>query len=155
MSRSSQKVYVPRISVRMVCDSPNYLETASPLLAPNVVTEFVAPMFEGMDREAVIVISVNSNNVPLYYEQIAIGSSNACLIDMKSIFKHILLTGGTGVMLVHNHPSQRAVPSIEDDMVTVKLKNAAEILDIILVDHIIYCSPSVYYSYAENGWNDI
>jgi DNA repair protein RadC len=56
----------------------------------------------------------------------------------------------TAIIVAHNHPSGRLDPSSEDREITRKLKEAADILGIALLDHIIFSSRG-YYSFVEHG----
>ena len=55
-----------------------------------------------------------------------------------------------GIIVAHNHPSGNLRPSAEDDRLTKRIKDAAALLDIKLLDHLIIGSGG-YYSYADEG----
>jgi DNA repair protein RadC len=55
-----------------------------------------------------------------------------------------------GMILVHNHPSGNLTPSAQDDSITQRIKKAAELLDMRVLDHIIV-STEGYYSYNDNS----
>ena len=74
----------------------------------------------------------------------------ARFIDKKLILATALKCGANGIILSHNHPSGSLQPSNEDTNITQKLKEACKILDLDLLDHIIYTTNG-YYSYADNG----
>jgi DNA repair protein RadC len=63
-----------------------------------------------------------------------------------------LKTLATGLILAHNHPSGNLKPSEADKQITSKIKQAAKLLDIELMDHIIISSEG-YYSFADDGIN--
>ncbi|EHO11891.1 hypothetical protein HMPREF9712_00138 [Myroides odoratimimus CCUG 10230] len=66
------------------------------------------------------------------------------------IFAALLKVKATAFILVHNHPSGKLQPSDADRQITQKIKQASQILDIALLDHLIITSES-YYSFADEG----
>ena len=65
------------------------------------------------------------------------------------MYQRALLIGATGIFVVHNHPSGRAVPSEEDRIVTEKLQSAGEAIGIRLIDHVII--GDYFYSFHKEG----
>ena len=61
-----------------------------------------------------------------------------------------ILGNASGIILTHNHPSGNLQPSKQDDVLTEKLRDAAKLFDIRLLDHIII-SDCGYYSYLDEG----
>ena len=78
------------------------------------------------------------------------GGTTATIVDVKLILKPALMQLATAIILCHNHPSNTARPSPEDDKLTQKIKNAAELLDIKVLDHIIVCEDQ-FFSYSDSG----
>ena len=101
-----------------------------------------------MPRECMIVCSVDTKCKPTIIEHVSVGTANSALVDMKSIFMSALLSNADGVFIFHNHPSGSAEPSIQDNLITNKIREAGNLLDIKLLDHIIV-GDSEYYSYDE------
>ena len=61
-----------------------------------------------------------------------------------------LLTNATAMVLAHNHPSGSTRPSREDDKITNQVVKAGQLLNIQVVDHIIYTREQ-FYSYNDEG----
>ncbi|MBW7951310.1 MAG: JAB domain-containing protein, partial [Chitinophagaceae bacterium] len=72
------------------------------------------------------------------------------LVDTRIILKNALSYGATNIILCHNHPSGNLKPSDADKKITNKIKQAATLLDIHLLDHIIV-SDEGYFSFADDG----
>jgi DNA repair proteins len=70
--------------------------------------------------------------------------------DPRVIIKHALENNATSIILAHNHPSGILKPSKNDIEVTAKIKNAATLLDISIIDHIIVSNEG-YFSFADDG----
>ncbi len=81
---------------------------------------------------------------------LSIGSMTASLVDPKLIYRHSLLLKAPRLILAHNHPSGSEKPSEVDVKVTTQLVQAAQIMGIELVDHLIV-GENQYYSFREAG----
>lgn len=92
---------------------------------------------EKLTEEVTILIILNTKNQIISYSEIAQGGANYCTIDIKSIFKRVLLCNGTKFILVHNHPSGIADASKKDKSITKKIQEASKLMDIEFVDHIV------------------
>ncbi len=71
-------------------------------------------------------------------------------MDNRIILAVALKCNATGIVIVHNHPSGNLKPSEQDKNITDKLRKACEILDIVLLDHLII-SKNSYYSFSDEG----
>jgi DNA repair protein RadC len=67
-----------------------------------------------------------------------------------TILQGALLTNAVAIILAHNHPSGNVKPSTEDINTTAKITKAAKLLDISVLDHIIYTRENCY-SFADDG----
>lgn len=83
---------------------------------------------------------------------VAIGTVSASLIHPREVFREACLRSAAGVILAHNHPSGDPTPSADDRAVTKRIRQAGEILEIELVDHLVV-SRNGYVSLREvMGW---
>lgn len=76
------------------------------------------------------------------------GGMSATIVDLRKVFKKGLDLAAVNVIICHNHPSGSRLPSASDTILTKKVKDAGEIMDIGLLDHIILTVDS-YYSFAD------
>ncbi len=104
----------------------------------------------GLHESFKIVLLNNSNKVKGIY-QLSQGGITATLIDLRILFGVVLKTVSTGIILCHNHPSAKLKPSIQDIEITNKIKKAAALFDIKLLDHLILSPDGKYYSFSDNG----
>ena len=100
--------------------------------------------------ESFFILLLNRNNETIGYAKISQGGTAGTVVDTKIIAKYAVDSLAHGVILAHNHPSGNKQPSTEDVSITNKVKKALELLDIIVLDHIIMTS-SEYYSMQDNG----
>lgn len=101
-----------------------------------------------MAEEYCYMIALNSSCRPLGVFLISKGTVNASLITPRELYIRALLAGAVQIVLCHNHPSGNAVPSRQDMEITQKIKEAGELINISLADHIIIGSDS-YLSFKE------
>jgi DNA repair protein RadC len=93
---------------------------------------------------------LNQSNKVLHHEIVSEGGITGTIADPRIIFKNALANNATSIVLSHNHPSGNLKPSRQDELLTEKLKQAAQFLDIKVLDHIIV-SEEGYFSFAEEG----
>jgi DNA repair protein RadC len=104
------------------------------------------------DKEHFWAIFVNAQNRYLLHTLVSTGTQSATLVHPREVLGPALREGASGVILVHNHPSGDANPSREDLRLTRQLVDAAALLDLRLLDHVIIGNGSgVWVSMAERG----
>jgi len=107
------------------------------------------------DKEHLVAILVNAKMRPVGYHVIAIGSLNECIAHPREILRPAIVVAAYAFVLTHNHPSGDPAPSQADQRLTRKLHDAAELLEIRLLDHVIVGDAAVgsraYYSFREAG----
>ena len=106
------------------------------------------PVLGDLRHEEAWVLLLDKKNKIIKKVLIHRGNINNTFIDIKLILKEAIENMASGIILCHNHPDNDATPSIDDDSITFKLKEAATLMDILLQDHIIVCD-SDYYSYKD------
>ncbi len=101
-------------------------------------------------REAMVILFLNNANRTLGFSIASIGGLTGTLVDVRLVLRDALLTQSTGLILIHNHPSGTLKPSQSDINITNKVKKAAELMDIKVLDHLILTEDD-YYSFADDG----
>ena len=112
------------------------------------VFELIQPIIGELFHEEFWVIYLNSSNKVLMKSFLSKGGITSTSVDLRLILKSALQIGAVGLVLAHNHPSGALRPSGADKNITKKIKQAAEILDIKVVDHLIITENS-YFSFAD------
>lgn len=97
-----------------------------------------------------VVLLNNGNKVKGIYE-VSKGGITGTLVDLRILFAVILKTLAVGVILAHNHPSGNLKASSADRELTKKIREAAKLFDVQVLDHIILAPDGEYYSFADNG----
>ena len=88
-------------------------------------------------KEVVKVIMINNKNIVQKVVDVAMGGGNFSNVDIRYILSETVKKNIPKIILAHNHPSGDPTPSLKDIEVTEKLKKAAKILNIELLDHIV------------------
>lgn len=82
--------------------------------------------------------------------EISSGGMNACLVDPKIVFATALKAKATRLILAHNHPTGVLKPSEADILLTRRMVQAGQLLDLPVLDHVIV-TPDGYYSFSDHG----
>jgi hypothetical protein len=96
------------------------------------------------------VLFLNKGNKVLGVLELSSGGVTGTVADPKLVFAAALKANAVHLMLAHNHPSGNLKPSHADEALTNKFKEAARLLDMTVLDHIILTSES-YFSFADEG----
>lgn len=101
--------------------------------------------------ESFIVLGFARNNALLGFYKISQGGITGTVVDPRVILQFALLSNSVNLVICHNHPSGQVKPSHADEMLTNKIKQAAELMDIKILDHIILGAEDAFYSFADEG----
>lgn len=93
-------------------------------------------------------VFLNQSNKGIHISQLTQGGINQSIVDIRIVFKTALEHFATGIIISHNHPSGNVKPSAEDISVTKKIKEAGNLMNIQLLDHLIITQNS-YLSFAD------
>ncbi|RAR74289.1 RadC family protein [Flavobacterium aciduliphilum] len=114
------------------------------------VFEIMQPIIGELPHEEFWVLYLNNSNKVLYKAQISKGGLTGTVVDSRLIFKTALEYNATSLILAHNHPSGKLVPSEADIAVTKKIKEAGKQLEIQVLDHVIV-TETAHYSFNDAG----
>ena len=82
--------------------------------------------------------------------KISQGGTASATVESKLILRAAIQSLASAIILCHNHPSGTCKPSREDMSITRRIKDAAQLVEVSVVDHVIICDKK-YYSFADNG----
>lgn len=118
------------------------------LSSPDMAVDFIKTKFGYSCTESFMVIFLNTKNRIIKQKILFQGTVDQAAVYPREIIKSALELGSSGIIIAHNHPSGNCNPSDEDKKITKQIKNAAEIMNIRLLDHIIV-GRNKYFSFAE------
>lgn len=105
--------------------------------SPRDVANLLGEELRYEKREILKVLILNTKNIVQKIEDIAIGGNFSINIEPKDIFKEAIKMEMPKIIVVHNHPSGNATPSISDIEITNTMSKCAKLLGIQLLDHIV------------------
>ena len=114
------------------------------------VAGFLQAKLQDEQREVFAVLFLNRANKVNHFEIISEGGITGTVADPRVILKKALEESAVNLILCHNHPSGSLKPSRADEQLTTKIRDAAKLLDIQVLDHIIV-SERGYFSFADEG----
>ena len=131
-------------------------KSLAPLLdTPERVFDAFGKEFMALRQESLRVLLLDARLRLIRAEEITRGSVSECMAHPREIFRQAMIHSAYAVVVLHNHPSGDPAPSAADIRITRSLREAASLLQINLIDHIILGSPDggrvPYYSFKEAG----
>jgi len=127
------------------------LSTGKPILTDTKAAAlYIQPLLADYTHEVFGVLYLDQANHLKHFEQVSKGGITATYVDPRLIFKIALREEAVSLIVCHNHPSGNLRPSRADEILTNRIKEGANYLDIKLLDHIIV-GPHGYFSFAGEG----
>lgn len=114
------------------------------------VVDYIEPYLLDLSHEEFWVLCLNRSNEVIKAEQISRGGVSGTIVDPKIVFKKVLDVSASSLIMSHNHPSGNLSPSKADLDITNKMKDAGKVLDLPVLDHVIFTNNG-YYSFADEG----
>jgi DNA repair protein RadC len=110
------------------------------------------------DKEHAVTILLDARLRPIGHNLVSIGSVSEAIVQPREVFRPAIVSAAYAIVLLHNHPSGDPSPSQADYRVTRRIKEAADIMGIALIDHIIVGDERMrqndapgYFSFKESG----
>jgi DNA repair protein RadC len=140
----------PRYRVTLVCETEG-TGTAEPIRDSSTAVQLFRPCFEHLDREHFVVCGLDAKHRVIGINVVSIGSLSLSIVHPREVFKPLIVMNAAAWLCAHNHPSGDPAPSQEDRVLTKRLREAADLLGITLLDHLIL-GEARHYSFADEGW---
>ena len=138
-----------QVAIRMVEMPPLFSE--EPMNGPAAAVKVMADTFRDYDREVVAVVNLRADMRPININIASIGALDQSIAHPREILKSTILSNAAAIILVHNHPSGRLVPSVEDIGLTDRMNKICGLIGVKLVDHIIVGPGNEFYSFQEKN----
>jgi DNA repair protein RadC len=114
------------------------------------VADIFQPILADLPYEEFWVLFLNRSNKVINRMKLSQGGISGTVTDVRIIMKSAIEFLASGIIVCHNHPSGNLHPSESDTKITQKIKDAGNLMDIQLLDHLIITDKD-YYSFADNG----
>ena len=115
------------------------------------VYQLLKPKLAHLPHEEFWVLYLNNAHKLLYMHRLSQGGITATYVDIRLLLKEALQRHAVAIVVAHNHPSGQLQPSLQDRELTEKIKKAAELIDIKLLDHLVIAQQE-YLSFADQHW---
>lgn len=123
--------------------------------SPEKIYDVFGQEFLTFRRESLRVVLLDTKLRLMLIEEVSSGSINECVAHPREIFRPAIVHSAYAVVVIHNHPSGDPQPSAADRRLTASLREAAALLQINLIDHMIMGSPDggrlAYFSFRDAG----
>ena len=120
------------------------------ITASSTVSRIFSPLLRNLQHEECWVLFLNKANKIIAKEKVSTGGVSGAVLDPRIIIRKAVDKLASAIILVHNHPSGNPTPSELDRRQTRVLRDAAALLDIALLDHVIIAGDR-YYSFSDEG----
>ncbi len=114
------------------------------------VAEIFRPILADLAHEEFWILFLNRSNRVINRMKLSQGGISGTVTDVRIIMKKAVECLASGIIVCHNHPSGNINPSESDSKITNKIKEAGNLMDIQLLDHLIISGRN-YFSFADNG----
>ncbi|BDG86214.1 RadC family protein [Citrobacter koseri] len=126
-------------------------EPGASFTSSHTVRNWLRLQLATLEREAFIVFFLDNQHCLLAHDTLFLGTINSITVYPREVVKAGLKYNAAAVVLAHNPPSTHAEPSKADRLITERLKQALELVDIRLLDHLVIGGMDIV-SFAERGW---
>jgi DNA repair protein RadC len=148
--KKTNKKTVKRVSIKLVREQTVTYSKES-ITNKNDIDSIASIFLENSAIERFIVIGLNTANCPNVVHCFE-GTVDQCAAYPQTIFKVLLLSNCNSYIIAHNHPCNTMSASSADKNFTEHIKNGGKLLDLQLLDHVIYNSDlSSKFSFREYG----
>lgn len=117
----------------------------------NAVRNWLRLQLATLEREALSVLWLDNQHRLIAHDTLFLGTINTITVHPREVVKSGLKHNAAAAVLSHNHPSGEAEPSDADRRITERLKQALDLVDIRLLDHLVVGGMDII-SFAERGW---
>ena len=114
------------------------------------VADIFQPLLSDLPHEEFWILFLNRSNRIINRMKLSQGGVSGTVTDVRMVMKKAIESLASGIIVCHNHPSGNLNPSEADSRITQKIKEAGNLIDVQLLDHLII-SENEYYSFADNG----
>ena len=124
---------------------------AGPALhSPAATREFLIARLRDMPHELFCCLHLDNRHRLIAFEELFRGTIDGASVHPREVVKQALARNAAAVILAHNHPSGVAEPSHADELITRRLREALQLVDIRVLDHLIVADNGCL-SFAERG----
>ncbi|QEH48723.1 RadC family protein [Aggregatibacter actinomycetemcomitans] len=118
--------------------------------SPDIVKMYLQTELANTEREIFMVLFLDNQHRLIKQERLFLGTINKAMVYPREIIKEALACNAAAIILAYNHPSGVAEPSISDKQITDTIRQAADLVDIRVLDHFVIGNGR-YFSFSEQN----
>lgn len=126
-----------------------------PLDSPERIHDFFGPQMRHLTQEQVLCATLDTRLRHIGTTLVSVGTVNESSAHPREVLRPVITRGAFGFVLIHNHPSGDPSPSRADERITARLLEAANLMQVTFLDHVIIGRPSpgrqAFYSFRSAG----
>lgn len=126
-------------------------EPGASFTSSHAVRDWLRLHLAPLEREVLSVLWLDNQHRLIAHDMLFLGTINTIAVHPREVVKAGLKHNAAAAVLAHNHPSGEAEPSNADQRITERLKQALELVDIRLLDHLVVGGMEII-SFSERGW---
>ena len=116
---------------------------------PRSAARYLTPLLAQEPSEVTGILLLDSHHRVLAWHEIGRGTLDSATVGPREVFRAAILANAASFVLAHNHPSGDPTPSRDDRLITSQLEQAADLMGIQMLDHIIIAAGGACYSLRE------
>lgn len=122
----------------------------------HIAYEIFVKLFQTLDevdqnKEHFIVIGLRRNNTVVFADWVSMGDLTHTIVSPREVFRRAIAHSSHSLVIAHNHVSEELKPSDADRSITRKLVEAGKIINIRILDHLIFHPAIGHFSFADEG----
>lgn len=126
----------------IVISYKNPLVKSNKMLGPDIAVDYCRRAIGDNLREHFLALFLDGQNRIISYSVVSIGTQNQCQISTREILTRALYANAMSIIIAHNHPSGDCEPSKDDLLVTQKVKEACDLMQMKLLDSLVFSEES-------------
>ena len=146
--------YVQLQAAREICRRSDFIDLQKNTTLTNTqqTCNYLKRQLRDKKNETVAAIFLDSQHRVIAYDELFTGTINCATIHTRPIIDRVLKLNAAAIILAHNHPSGLSDASQEDKAVTHRLRDALELVDVKLLDHLIIGDNEIYSIMSTTKW---
>lgn len=133
-AKTGKLLAVLELSKRFLRES---IERGSPLESPDVTEQYLKTVLRDHPHEVFACLFLDTRHRVIAFEELFHGTIDGATVYPRVVAEKALRHGAAALIAAHNHPSGVSEPSLADQAITRRLKEALALLDIRLLDHFV------------------
>jgi len=153
--RLGQRKYEDRTIAKALSILERRIKTGSVYSSPEAVKSFLRLQTQGLQHEVFAVMYLDAQYRLIAYEQLFRGTLTHVTVYPREVVKQALLRNAALVILHHNHPSGRCLPSQSDRELTGHVREALNLVEVPVLDHVVTSDEGSFSMAQDCGrWTD-